>query len=164
MYVFEPVINILINVPHPPTQVKSHICATGATVDGDSRAQMNWQVRQYTTIIIFSSHSHTHRHYRKHTGVKPFVCSTCTRGFSRSDHLALHMKRHWNNYHGCLLAAQRTNEHSVYPVLPIEIIKLFLWFYPMQSMLVVCDGRSAHILPSNLLFFLGFYIVCYLNK
>ncbi|GMT12723.1 hypothetical protein PFISCL1PPCAC_4020, partial [Pristionchus fissidentatus] len=34
------------------------------------------------------------RHYRKHTGSKPFQCSLCDRAFSRSDHLALHMKRH----------------------------------------------------------------------
>ncbi|KAB7497528.1 Krueppel-like factor 7 [Armadillidium nasatum] len=34
------------------------------------------------------------RHYRKHTGAKPFKCNHCSRCFSRSDHLALHMKRH----------------------------------------------------------------------
>lgn len=39
------------------------------------------------------------RHFRKHTGVKPFQCPDCERSFSRSDHLALHKKRHllvWN--------------------------------------------------------------------
>lgn len=36
------------------------------------------------------------RHFRKHTGAKPFQCSVCSRSFSRSDHLALHMKRHQN--------------------------------------------------------------------
>lgn len=34
------------------------------------------------------------RHYRKHTGHRPFQCHLCERAFSRSDHLALHMKRH----------------------------------------------------------------------
>ena len=34
------------------------------------------------------------RHYRKHTGAKPFKCKVCERSFARSDHLALHMKRH----------------------------------------------------------------------
>lgn len=34
------------------------------------------------------------RHYRKHTGAKPFKCMVCERSFARSDHLALHMKRH----------------------------------------------------------------------
>ncbi len=34
------------------------------------------------------------RHYRKHTGAKPFRCDVCGRRFSRSDHLALHARRH----------------------------------------------------------------------
>uniref|UniRef100_A0A8C9A5Q5 KLF transcription factor 8 n=1 Tax=Prolemur simus TaxID=1328070 RepID=A0A8C9A5Q5_PROSS len=34
------------------------------------------------------------RHFRKHTGIKPFRCTDCNRSFSRSDHLSLHRRRH----------------------------------------------------------------------
>ncbi|GFT36888.1 hypothetical protein NPIL_91401 [Nephila pilipes] len=34
------------------------------------------------------------RHYRKHTGCKPFQCLVCERSFARSDHLSLHSRRH----------------------------------------------------------------------
>ncbi|VDO15554.1 unnamed protein product, partial [Brugia timori] len=36
--------------------------------------------------------------YRKHTGDRPFSCTLCCRSFSRSDHLNLHMKRHYSGY------------------------------------------------------------------
>ena len=46
-------------------------------------------------LMMTSPHSMaTCRHNRKHTGTKPFKCHLCHRSFSRSDHLALHMKRH----------------------------------------------------------------------
>lgn len=34
------------------------------------------------------------RHVRRHTGDKPYQCPHCQRGFSRSDHLATHVKMH----------------------------------------------------------------------
>lgn len=42
----------------------------------------------------FSRSDELTRHYRRHTGVKPFECSTCKRKFSRSDHLTTHIRTH----------------------------------------------------------------------
>ncbi|KFO24684.1 AP-1 complex subunit mu-1 [Fukomys damarensis] len=45
-------------------------------------------------LLRFARSDELTRHYRKHTGHRPFQCHLCDRAFSRSDHLALHMKRH----------------------------------------------------------------------
>lgn len=37
------------------------------------------------------------RHARIHTGEKKFTCNVCDHAFSRSDHLAKHVRRHANN-------------------------------------------------------------------
>ena len=53
------------------------------------------------------------RHYRKHTGAKPFKCKVCERCFARSDHLALHMKRHLPKEH-----KQRASHRHSRPSVP----------------------------------------------
>lgn len=52
------------------------------------------------------------RHYRKHTGAKPFKCAVCERSFARSDHLALHMKRHLPKTNKWLVANDRRGNNN----------------------------------------------------
>ncbi|OAF64284.1 Zinc finger protein ZENK [Intoshia linei] len=42
----------------------------------------------------FSRSDELNRHYRIHSGVKPFKCMICLRCFSRSDHLTTHIRTH----------------------------------------------------------------------
>ena len=48
------------------------------------------------------------RHMRKHTEDRPYQCRMCERAFFRSDHLSLHMKRHWKAQ-----GANRENNESL---------------------------------------------------
>ena len=57
---------------------------------GEKPYQCSWEGCQWR----FARSDELTRHYRKHTGAKPFKCVHCDRSFSRSDHLALHLKRH----------------------------------------------------------------------
>lgn len=57
---------------------------------GEKPYQCSWEGCEWR----FARSDELTRHFRKHTGVKPFQCGVCSRCFSRSDHLALHTKRH----------------------------------------------------------------------
>lgn len=61
------------------------------SVAGEKPYQCTWEGCTWK----FARSDELTRHYRKHTGQKPFKCHLCQRSFSRSDHLSLHMKRHW---------------------------------------------------------------------
>ncbi|XP_029385331.1 Krueppel-like factor 6a isoform X2 [Echeneis naucrates] len=75
---------------HLPVKIRSGGVAKTSGQTGEKPYRCSWEGCEWR----FARSDELTRHFRKHTGAKPFKCSHCDRCFSRSDHLALHMKRH----------------------------------------------------------------------
>lgn len=87
-YVWIIVSSVLCSWLHVPNQMWCPLCLCS----GEKPYRCTWEGCDWR----FARSDELTRHFRKHTGAKPFQCSVCNRSFSRSDHLALHMKRHQN--------------------------------------------------------------------
>lgn len=79
------------------------------------------------------------RHFRKHTGIKPFQCPDCDRSFSRSDHLALHRKRHMLVWMSSVPDSCHTFFVFLHMHFNLDSAGLDLWVYIIKSLRMVSN-------------------------
>lgn len=117
-----------------------HVDWHGDDVTGEKPYQCTWEGCTWR----FARSDELTRHFRKHTGIKPFRCTDCDRSFSRSDHLALHRRRHvmmWNSLCPSLpsphLPACSSGDTHAHPGVPnavdVTSPSLQMWTYVLNK-------------------------------
>lgn len=99
------------------------------------------------------------RHFRKHTGVKPFQCPDCERSFSRSDHLALHKKRHLLVWISAVCNLKETRCWFQRWTVPLWLERFFYYQEPALHLGLLqgvgkcssgCTFRAFHLISRNM--------------
>jgi hypothetical protein len=111
--------------------------ASPYSVEGRRSAPPNekiWECPKEECTRQFKRQEHLRRHYRSHTGERPYVCAVanCGRSFTRSDHLQHHVRTHTPNFH---MAEFESDQFSNAPIFspPQEYAVLGYEEYPRSE-------------------------------